>query len=95
MGLRKRDAATRNLLGKGILEAYKVGSLNVHVVLEHLNNQGNLRDLVKDEVYHCPSLRKPQAYEVDKDPVDGEVMMQVRRVGCDQQVCLSGRVPVM
>lgn len=78
MGLRKRDAATRNLLGEGVVASYRAGSPNFHVGLEHLYNLGNVRDLVKDEMFHIPSVTKPQAFKVSKDPADGEVKMQVQ-----------------
>lgn len=78
VGLRKRDAATRTLLGEGIVASYKAGCSNFHVGLEHLYNLGNVRDLVKDEMFHIPSVTKPQAFKVSKDPVDGGVKMQVQ-----------------
>lgn len=78
MALRKQDAATRTLLGTGILAAYKFGSPNFQVFLEHLQNLGNVRDLVKDELFPVYSLRIPQAFKVCKDPADGEVKMQVQ-----------------
>eukprot|EP00752_Nemacystus_decipiens_P012131 g10755.t1 len=78
VALRKHDAATRKLLGIGILEAYKFGCPNFQVFLEHLHNLGNVRDLVKDDLFPVYSLRTPQAYKVAKDPADGEVKMQVQ-----------------
>lgn len=78
MALRKRDAATRTLLGEGILASYKFGAPNFDVCLEHLNNLGNVRDLVKDQLFPLHSITKPQAFKVSKDPADGEVKMQVQ-----------------
>ena len=78
VGLRKRDAATRNLLGQGILSSYKFGAPNFQVFLEHLNNLGNIRDLVIDQLFPLHSVTKPQAFKVSKDPADGEVKMQVQ-----------------
>lgn len=46
--------------------------------LDHLYNCANLRDLVKDEMYAVPSVTKPQAFKVSKDPTDGVVKMQVQ-----------------
>lgn len=77
-GLRQRDAATRTLLGEGILASYKAGSSNFSVGLEHLYNLGNIRDLVADCMYSIPSVTKPQAFKVSRDPTDGLVKMQVQ-----------------
>lgn len=78
VGLRKRDAATRTLLGEGIVASYKFGAPNFETLLEHLYNLGNVRDLVKDLMFPVFSLTKPQAYKVSTDPADGEVKMQVQ-----------------
>lgn len=78
VGLRKRNAATRKLLGEGVLASYRAGSPNFHVGLEHLYNLGNVRDLVKDDMFHIPSVTTPQAFKIAKDPADGEVKMQVQ-----------------
>lgn len=78
MGLRKRSAATRDLLGEGIVASYKVGAPNFHVGHEHLNNCANVRDLVKDCTYPIASVTKPQAFRIKTDLVDGQVKTQVQ-----------------
>jgi len=78
VGLHKRNAATRTLLGEGILASYMRGRSNFDVFLEHLNNLGNVRDLVKDVMFPLYLVTKPQAFKVAKDPADGEVRMQVQ-----------------
>lgn len=78
VGLRKRDAPTRSLLGEGIVSSYKVGSPNFVVELQHLHNCANVRDLVKDCMFSINHVTIPQAFKVSKDPTDGEVKMQVQ-----------------
>ncbi len=55
-----------------------VGRPNFHVFLEHLNNLGNIRDLVKDDMFPLYLVTRPQAFKISKDPADGEVNMQVQ-----------------
>lgn len=78
VALRKMDAATRRLLGLGIMSSYRAGQAKFHVDLQHLNNWGNVRDLLVGHMYPIPSVTKPQAFKVSKDPTDGLVKMQVQ-----------------
>lgn len=78
VGLRKGNAATRLLLGEGILASYRVAAPNFLVELEHLYNCANVRDLVKDDMYPISCVTKPQAFKISKDPTDGLVKMQVQ-----------------
>ncbi|CAM9958078.1 unnamed protein product [Sphacelaria rigidula] len=77
-GLKRTDVATRTLLGLRVLESYRAGQPNFHVGLTHLNNCANMRDLLVGCMYPIPSVTKPQAFKVPRDPTDGLVNMQVQ-----------------
>ncbi|CAN0008754.1 unnamed protein product, partial [Ectocarpus sp. 8 AP-2014] len=79
VGLRKRDAATRTLLGEGIVSSYKANAPNFRVDLEHLYNLANIRDLVHECMFSISHVTKPQAFKISKDPSDGEAKMQVQQ----------------
>lgn len=79
VGLRKRDAATRTLLGEGIVSSYKANAPNFRVDLEHLYNCANIRDLVHECMFSISHVTKPQAFKVSKDPSDGVAKMQVQQ----------------
>lgn len=78
VALRKMDAATRRLLGLGILQSYRVGQADFHVGLIHLNNCRNICDLLVGCMFPIPSITKLQAFKVSKDPTDGLVKLQVQ-----------------
>ncbi|CAN0386362.1 unnamed protein product [Pylaiella littoralis] len=79
-GLKKRNVATQTILGEGVLRSYRVGAPNFFVGIEHLKNLANIRDLLDGCMYPIPLVTRPQAFKVSKDPTDGNVKMQARRV---------------
>lgn len=78
VGLRKRNAATRSLLGEGVIAAYKKTTPNFDVGLEHLYNVANIRDAVNHHMFGIPHVTKPQCFKISTDPSDGVVKMQVQ-----------------
>lgn len=78
-GLKKQNAATRTILGEGVLRSYRVGAPNFFVGIEHLKNLANIRDLLDGCMYPIPLVTRPQAFKVSKDPTDGNVKMQVQQ----------------
>ncbi|CAM9553011.1 unnamed protein product [Ectocarpus sp. 4 AP-2014] len=79
VGLRKRAAATRTLLGEGIVSSHKANAPNFRVDLEHLYNCATIRDLVHECMFSISHVTKPQAFKVSKDPSDGVARMQVQQ----------------
>ena len=73
--LRKKNAVTRSALGRRIIQSYKPG---FPVVLRHLHNTANIRDLLIPCLFAMKNITKPQAFRISRDPRDGRVKMQVQ-----------------
>lgn len=85
VALRQSDAPTRNILGKHIVGSYKKNVSSFPVRITHLFNCGNLRDLLRDHMFAIPSVTKPQAFRVSKDPADNKVKLQVQARGYENK----------
>eukprot|EP00752_Nemacystus_decipiens_P017096 g15312.t1 len=85
VALRQTDAPTRTILGKHIVGGYKKNVASFPVLLTHLYNCGNLRDLLQDFMFTVPCVTKPQAFRLSRDPSDNIVKLQVQARGYENK----------
>jgi len=85
VALRATDAATRTILGKHIVGSYKKNVSSFSVLLTHLYNCGNVRDLLQGKMFSIPSVTKPQAFRIARDPSDNNVKLQVQSRGYEDK----------
>lgn len=78
VALRQTDAATRTILGDHIVSSYKANVSSFPVRMTHLYNCANIRDLLSGSMFPIPSVTRPQAFRVSKDPSDNKVKLQVQ-----------------
>lgn len=85
VALRQTDAATRTILGQHIVGSYKKNVSSFPVRISHLYNCGNVRDLLQDSMFSIPSVTKPQAFRVSRDPSDNNVKLQIQARGYEDK----------
>jgi len=85
VALRATDAATRTILGKHIVGSYKKNVASFPVILTHLYNCGNVRDLLQGKMFAIPCVTTPQAFRIARDPSDNIVKLQVQSRGYEDK----------
>lgn len=85
VALRATDAATRTILGRHIVGSYKKNVASFPVRMTHLYNCGNVRDLLQGNMFAIPSVTKPQAFRISRDPADNKVKLQVQARGYENK----------